>query len=79
MGNNQVHLGKLKITATWPMQYDGLHMGWDKHTVNFEWRTDGFAFNGKLYLTHDPTDLIEAFGLQDAEYKFIPDPRIMGR
>jgi len=64
MENNQVHLGKLKITATWPMQYDGLHMGWDKHTVNFEWRTDGFAFNGKLYLTHDPADLIEAFGLR---------------
>jgi len=62
-----MRIGTLTITGRWPMELDGLFLGYTESTAKrFALVEGGIERRGRLYKTHDPRYLAECLGVLDA-------------
>ncbi len=52
-------IGTLTVSGKFPIDIDGLNMGWMKKTKRFKITDKGFLYMNKLIKTHDPRLLCE--------------------
>lgn len=77
MNNNDlIKIGTLTITGNWPMEIDGLDLGYSKRlTRRYQITDKGFVRAGKLFKTHDYAILLQVLGVKEAKWSekhFLP-------
>jgi len=66
-----IELATITVTAQWPMEVDGLFMGYTgRKTMRFRLTDEGIVRKGKLYKTSDIHHLLELLGAQNPKVSF---------